>query len=236
MRQPAAGCGASAVGARGRQSAIVAVEWVKRHERTGHPRLAKSLLFCWSYPLVKDASRFLAVLLLAAPSLLARAGIGQNDLAVLKVEGDTETPATFRPTKARQGERVMVYGFPLVDILASSGNATVGNITALAGFGDDSRLLQISAPVQPGNSGGPLIDENGYVVGVIVAKLNAIAISKLTGDIPQNINFAIKSSVVLTFLDVQGIRYRAATQQRPTAPSELADIGRSFTVQVGCNQ
>jgi serine protease Do len=58
--------------------------------------------------------------------------------------------------------------------------------------------------VQPGNSGGPLIDEFGNVVGVVTSKLNVLLVARLTNDVPQNINFAIKSTVALNFLDSVG--------------------------------
>ena len=73
-------------------------------------------------------------------------------------------------------------------------------ITALAGLGDDDRLYQISAPVQPGNSGGPLFDESGRVIGIVVAKLDALKMAAATGYIPQNVNFAIKSGIAGSFL------------------------------------
>nr|WP_152718071.1 serine protease [Microvirga tunisiensis] len=96
-----------------------------------------------------------------------------NDLALLRVD--------HRPTKLaairigiRLGEPVAVFGFPLSNVLASTGNFTLGNVTALAGLGDDTRHIQISAPVQPGNSGGPLLDHQGNLVGVVTYKLNAL--------------------------------------------------------------
>jgi S1-C subfamily serine protease len=79
---------------------------------------------------------------------------------------------------------VIAYGFPLSGLLSSTGNATTGNISALGGIGDDPRHLQISAPVQPGNSGGPLVDMSGNVIGVIVSKLNALRVARVTADIP----------------------------------------------------
>jgi hypothetical protein len=70
-----------------------------------------------------------------------------------------------------------------------------------------TRFLQISAPVQPGDSGGPLLDRHGDVVGVVVAKLDAVKIASATGDIPhQNVNFAIKASVAAAFLKANGVR------------------------------
>ena len=112
-------------------------------------------------------------------------------------------------------ETVAAYGYPLPGLLASGGNLTTGNITALSGIGDDSRLLQISVPVQPGNSGGPLLDSGGNVVGVVEGKINAIKIAAASGDIPQNVNFAIKASVIATFLDSNGVRYAKRTGRPP---------------------
>jgi serine protease Do len=67
----------------------------------------------------------------------------------------------------------------------------------LVGIGEDGRYLQISTPVQPGNSGGPLLDQSGNVVGVVSAKLNALKMMLATnGDIPENVSFAIRASIV----------------------------------------
>ncbi|MFV3492931.1 trypsin-like peptidase domain-containing protein, partial [Mycobacterium tuberculosis] len=93
-----------------------------------------------------------------------------NDLAVLKVAGPAERSLPLRPS-IRLGEGIAAFGFPHSDLLATTGNFTLGNVTALAGLRDDSRYLQISAPVQSGNSGGPLLDGSGNVVGVVTAKL-----------------------------------------------------------------
>jgi hypothetical protein len=68
-------------------------------------------------------------------------------------------------------------------------------------------MIQITAPVQPGNSGGPVLDAEGVLVGVVTAKLDAIAVAQATGDIPQNVNFAIKASVVRAMLDAYEIDY-----------------------------
>ena len=72
----------------------------------------------------------------------------------------------------------MALGYPLFGLLASTANLSVGNVSALAGLGDDSRYLQISAPVQPGNSGGPLLDASGnsYLIGIVTSKLDAARI------------------------------------------------------------
>ena len=86
----------------------------------------------------------------------------KNDLALLATDLNQAQAANWR-LQVRQGEDIVVYGFPLSGVLSSGGNVATGNVTALAGLGNDSRFLQISAPVQPGNSGGPLLDRNGSV-------------------------------------------------------------------------
>ena len=76
-----------------------------------------------------------------------------------------------------------------------------GEIASLSGAGDDARHFQISVPVQPGNSGGALVDERGNVVGVVSAKLNAGAVLRSSGALPENVNYAVKSSYLLSFLE-----------------------------------
>src|SRR5262249_10004628 len=94
--------------------------------------------------------------------------------------------------------------------LGSSGNFTMGHITALEGLSDDTRLLQIQAPIQPGNSGGPVLDEYGNVSGVVVSKLDELKIAGETQSLPQMANFAIKAAVVLNFLEARGARPTAS--------------------------
>jgi S1-C subfamily serine protease len=78
---------------------------------------------------------------------------------------------------------------------------TKGNISSLSGIQDDPRHFQISTPVQPGNSGGPLIDSTGNVIGIVVAKMGDVETLTATGSIPQNVNYAIKSSFALALLE-----------------------------------
>ena len=150
-----------------------------------------------------------------------------NDLALVKVSGRFEKPLRVSVTKPRLGEDILALGFPLRSILADSLNVTRGNVSSLLGLMNDPRYLQISAPVQPGNSGGPLVDLAGRVVGVVTAKLNA-AIADATGDIPQSINFAIRPDTVTTFLDKNGVDYltadpKAALVSVPDATAMVKD-------------
>ncbi len=116
-----------------------------------------------------------------------------SDLSLLKdPSGTADAVAVFRGGRGiRAGDDVIVVGYPLRGLLASEANVTTGSVSALAGPADDRRLFQVTAPVQAGNSGGPVLDKAGNVVGVVVSKLNAIRIARATGDIPQNVNFAI---------------------------------------------
>ncbi len=134
----------------------------------------------------------------------------------------------------RLGDPVVVYGFPLVGVLTPTGNLTTGGVSALAGLGNDSRMMQISAPVQPGNSGGPLLDSGGNVVGVINMKLNALRTAAATGDVPQNVNFAIKASVVRNFLDANSVDYQNAPAARELKPADVADRAKKFTLLIEC--
>jgi uncharacterized protein len=155
------------------------------------------------------------------------------DLSLVKIDRAAPAVADLR-VNVRQGEQVAAYGFPLSNILASSGNFTTGGVTALAGFKDDANRLQISAPIQPGNSGGPLLDESGNVVGVVVSRLNSLRVARITGDISQNINFAIKGSEAVRFLEANGVRYTTGKLEARLSPSDLADRGRAVSVLIEC--
>ena len=186
---------------------------------------------------VIDGCTEINVARVGAPPIAARlvAKDATNDLAVLST-GTTPggvPPLSLRP---RVGQSVFVYGYPLNGLLATTGNFTIGNVTATAGLGDDTRQIQISAPVQPGNSGGPLVDQYGNVVGVIVAKLNALKVASITSDLAQNVNFAIKSTIVLNFLEANGIEPPVdAKTTEPMTPETIAEKVQAFTVRVVCH-
>ena len=159
------------------------------------------------------------------------------DLALL--QGPAARPAaaaSFREADPVLGKSIVVFGFPLTGLLASSGNLTTGIVSATAGMHDNPRHLQISAPVQPGNSGGPLLDQSGNVIGVIVAKLDAATAASLLGDIPQNVNFAIKGREAVSFL----ARSRVTPAFAPPSPKQsteaVAAAAAAFTLQVVCNR
>lgn len=120
----------------------------------------------------------------------------KNDLALLKVIGNFPALPVGNSRSARLGDPVFTIGFPNTDVQGIEPKLTRGDINSLAGIRDDPRHFQISVPVQPGNSGGPLVDAAGSVVGVVTMRLGDWRTLKLTGALPQNVNYAVKSSHV----------------------------------------
>jgi hypothetical protein len=161
----------------------------------------------------------------------------KNDLAIVRINSSPAAVAAFREGAAiRAGDTVVALGYPLSGLLAKSVSLSVGNVSALAGLGDDPRFVQISAPVQPGNSGGPLLDASGHLVGIVTAKLNAAQVARMTGDIPQNVNFAIKAEVARAFLDGKGLSYNTAASDQQLQPADVGDMARPFTVHIRCQR
>ena len=160
----------------------------------------------------------------------------QNDLAILKADLKPTNFAKFRGgQQARLGDPIVLFGYPLAGELTVTGNLSTGLISAMAGPGEDVTRMQISAPVQSGNSGGAVVDQSGHVVGIVVAKAN----TRPRGDsgsveVLQNVNFAIKSGVAGYFLDANQIAYtqEPADGDKPTA--DVAGIAKDFTALVIC--
>jgi S1-C subfamily serine protease len=158
------------------------------------------------------------------------------DLALLGSTG----AASSMPLALRQGrgirlaENIIVAGYPLAGLLSSGLNVTTGTVSALAGLGDDGRQIQITAPVQPGNSGGPLLDQSGNVVGVVVSKLDAVALASVIGDIPQNVNFAVSLGTLQAFLDANSIDYQTRPSTAQKTNADVAEVARESTVQIKC--
>lgn len=160
-----------------------------------------------------------------------------DDLAVLKSDVTSEHHLKLRVgVPVKPAELVLVFGYPLSSVLSSLGNTTLGNVTALTGLQDDSRYIQISASVQPGNSGGPVLDEQGRLMGVIQSKLDAIRVARATGDIPQNVNFAIRSTTLANFLETNQVAYEVASDTKPLSATELAQVAEAASLQIECRR
>jgi S1-C subfamily serine protease len=138
-----------------------------------------------------------------------------NDLALLKVLGSFSALPVGSSAESRLGDQVFTIGFPNMDVQGLEPKLTRGDISSLAGIKDDPRHFQISVPVQPGNSGGPLVALNGNVVGVVTMRLGDWRTFRLTGALPQNVNYALKSSLVRKFVD--GVPEAAGKMKSPAS-------------------
>lgn len=118
-----------------------------------------------------------------------------NDLAILKVDGLDFTYLPIRQSSlVRKGESVYTLGFPNIGMQGLEGKVTDGIVSSLSGLQGEPNAFQISVPIQSGNSGGPLFDKSGAVVGIVVSKLSLEAALKAGASLPENVNFAVKSN------------------------------------------
>ena len=148
-----------------------------------------------------------------------------NDLAVLQVDHPDKLPPALpiANASARTGSKVFTIGYPHPDVMGEKPKLTEGIVNALSGYMDDSRILQISVPVQAGNSGGPLLNMNGEVVGIVTAKLSAVKMFNWTGDLPQNVNYAIKASYITALL--RSVKERSTlTKMLPIKRADLESL------------
>ncbi len=159
----------------------------------------------------------------------------QNDLALIRSRTPTPTYAILRAgNPPKPGENVIVIGYPLAGLLSSDPITTTGVLSAVSGLQDDVRYYQLTAPVQPGNSGGPLLDGSGHVIGLVAAKLD-FRIAAVTGALPENANFAVKSEMIRLFLASHGISMQEAVSVREQAAAAIVSAARSFTTQIICD-
>ena len=154
-----------------------------------------------NYHVVKGAAK---VRLLTGAGLIDATVVkvdAANDLALLKAVGRFAPLPIAASRTVKLGGTVATVGFPDIGLQGFAPKLAKGEIASLAGAADDPRYFQISLPVQPGNSGGALVDARGNVVGIVAAKLDAAAALAATGSLPENVNYAVKSSLLLSFLE-----------------------------------
>lgn len=125
------------------------------------------------------------------------------DVAIMRISGvQSLQPLSLSSSSiVKTGDSIFTLGFPQVQLQGIEPKYTDGSISSLSGVGNDPKFFQISVPVQPGNSGGPLLDSRGQVVGLITARLDDLNTLLETGAIPQNVNYALKSSFILPLLE-----------------------------------
>jgi TPR repeat protein len=133
-----------------------------------------------------------------------------SDLAILKIKDfaydkifSQEVPFGVRRSRGVQlGEKVFTLGFPLGELLGKSAKFSDGTISSLSGLLGSANLFQINNPIQPGNSGGPLFNQDGDLIGIVLATLDAKFFYENLDTIPQNVNFAIKSDYLISLISM----------------------------------
>lgn len=136
-----------------------------------------------------------------------------NDLALLKVEAITRPLDLARWQAVPVGLEAYVVGYPLPGLQGGNIKITEGLYNGEAAIVRGRRLFQLSAQVQTGNSGGPVLSPDGLVMGVVQSKLDAMLVAQKVRDLPQNVNFAINSAVLADFLENTGAEPRVQAPQ-----------------------
>lgn len=175
----------------------------------------------------------------------------QNDLALLKTPKTENkslveelgikvlplaTRGLLRSTDVTPLENVIVAGFPFGDLYSDTIKLTKGVVSALRGMGNDTSRFQMDASVQIGSSGGPVYDEKGNIVGVVVSRLNKLKVAKTTGSMPENVNFGIKASTVRKFLVSSGLPTERSSRSNRMPTTELFNLAKKQTLMVMCHQ
>ncbi len=160
-----------------------------------------------------------------------------NDIAILKAENAQYLSLPIKSSMGvKLGADVFTVGFPNVQLQGFEPKYTKGNISSLSGIQDDPRHFQISTPVQPGNSGGPLIDSTGDVIGIVVAKMGDVEALEATGSIPQNVNYAIKSTFALALLETlpEASQNLKPPLQKERNSADIVDEAQKAVVLILC--
>ena len=157
----------------------------------------------------------------------------RNDLAILKI---SQKPGHVFPLSADSPfplQDVIVAGFPFGERVSSSLKFTQGIVSSVSGIGNDYSQIQIDAALQPGNSGGPILDEFGNVVAVAVAKLSLEKILEDFGVVPENTNFGVKASAVKNLMEGNQISFKSPNTE-VLSKQNLSQAATAGTVFLSC--
>lgn len=155
-----------------------------------------------------------------------------NDLALLVADAPLSglNPIPLAADAPKVGERVVAIGFPLAEFMGSRAKLTSGDVSSLSGLADDPRVIQFSAPVQPGSSGGPLLNSAGQVVGVVTFKLDWLSVARSAGAVPEGVAFAVKVAYLRPMLD--GIDLPAIGEPKQMSAEEIYEKAGSAVFRV----
>ena len=158
-----------------------------------------------------------------------------NDIALIKANLVSRDYVRINKDGGKLGENIMAIGYPLAGRLSDSVKITRGVISSLSGIENNISQIQIDAALQPGNSGGPVLNEKGSLVGIASAGLNKMLMAKEAKYIPENVNFAVASPVVLNFLKSKKVSYsNQSFFSGSYSTTELAELGEKTTIQLFC--
>ena len=156
-----------------------------------------------------------------------------NDIGLVKGKFKNTRYLNIKVSGAELGEDIVAFGYPLVDKLSDSVKLTKGIVSALSGPYNNTALIQIDAALQPGNSGGPVLNMSGQVVGIASSGLAKLKMAKEQQVLPENVNFAVAATTITTFLKANKINVSPGTSEIYST-KELAKIGEPTTVQLLC--
>ena len=158
-----------------------------------------------------------------------------NDLAILKSPNPNPSFLTLSEDPDI-GEEVYVGGFPHSYELGNF-NFTIGNISSLSGFNRNFSEFQFTAPIQPGNSGGPIVNSKGGLVGITVSSLDDVYFLTESGSVPQNVNFGIKVSILKEVLREIDFSFKEGNKFWFWGSTEdLADLSNASSTLINCHQ
>ncbi len=158
----------------------------------------------------------------------------RNDLALLQGSPSSLIPYFRAGRSVRLGDDIIIAGYPLQSVLGSGLNVTTGTVASLSGLGNNTSRMQITAPINSGNSGGPVFDNSGRIVGVVVSKINTTKAREILGEDIQGANFAIKGSVVRSFLDMNDVDYEVSSSNKNMSTADIAENAKEYTALIKC--
>ncbi|MBU2703024.1 serine protease Do [Sporomusaceae bacterium BoRhaA] len=160
-----------------------------------------------------------------------------NDLAILKVKEpeSSVTPLSLgNVSESKNGDTVYTVGFPMPTVLGAKAKLSEGIINSTTGFQDDVRMYQISIPIQPGNSGSPLFNTKGQVLGVVCSTMDPLKSLALSGSFPQNVNFSMKINYINNLLSTlpDEIPLPVKQTENNLTPAQIMDLAKNSVVQI----
>ncbi len=156
-----------------------------------------------------------------------------NDIGLIKTDFKNTNYLNINSSGAEIGEDIVAFGYPLSEKLSSSVKLTRGIVSSLSGPGNNYSLIQIDAAIQPGNSGGPVLNYNSQVVGIASAGLRKVKMLVEEEYIPENVNFAVSAATLSNFLKANDVNI-GSEENKVASTKQLAQIGIPATVQLYC--